>query len=116
MSYSGSCQCGAVSFTVDATLPTEAMSCNCSHCRRKGFLLSAVPAEKFRLDTGATTQTEYRFNSKKIAHKFCSTCGCQAFAEGIDKDGKETRMINLRCVPEADLDALKIIQYDGASH
>jgi hypothetical protein len=116
MSFDGSCKCGVVSFTVDAALPTEAISCNCSHCRRKGFLLAAVPADKFTLASGADAQIEYRFNTEKIAHKFCATCGCQAFSEGVDKDGKDTRMVNLRCVPEADLGALKIIEYDGAYH
>ena len=44
MPYTGSCHCGAVTFTVAADAPTEAMSCNCSHCSRKGFLLTFVPA------------------------------------------------------------------------
>jgi hypothetical protein len=116
MSYQGSCHCGAVAFTVEGEIPSEVIECNCSHCRRKGFLLTFVPAGQFTLDSGESSLTEYRFNSKKIAHKFCATCGCQAFAEGVGKDGAETRMINLRCVPDADLGALKIKQVDGASH
>ncbi len=46
MSYTGTCHCGAVSFTVNADAPTSAVSCNCSHCRRKGFLLTFVPAAR----------------------------------------------------------------------
>lgn len=116
MAYEGSCHCGAVAFTVEADLPGEAMDCNCSHCRRKGFLLTFVPAEQFRLTKGGDRLTEYRFNTRKIAHRFCSICGCQPFAEGVGKDGAETRMINLRCVPEADLEKLTINKWDGASH
>jgi len=116
MPYHGSCHCGAVTFSVDADMPDKAMSCNCSHCRRKGFLLSFVPAADFTVERGADATTEYRFNSRKIAHKFCTACGCQPFAEGIDKEGKQTRMINLRCVPDCDLDALDIQKVDGASH
>ncbi len=52
MSYEGSCHCGAVAFRVDGDVPTEALSCNCSHCRRKGFLLSFVPVDTFSLVTG----------------------------------------------------------------
>jgi hypothetical protein len=116
MSYEGSCHCGAVAFTVEGDVPAEAIECNCSHCRRKGFLLAFVPAARFSLTRGSDGVTEYRFNKHRITHRFCATCGCQAFAEGLDKDGGETRMINLRCVPQADLAALEIKQVDGASY
>ena len=119
MSYSGSCHCGAITFTVDADLPGEAISCNCSHCRRKGLLLTFVPRAALTIDTGGDTGgeglAEYRFNTRKIAHMFCPACGCEPFAHGTAPDGKETASINLRCVPAADLDALRIKPFDGAS-
>jgi hypothetical protein len=114
MAYTGSCHCGAITFTVDADLPDTAMSCNCSHCRRKGFMLTFVPAEKFSLASGADDLTTYTFNQHKLLHRFCETCGVQPFAEGESK-GVATRAVNLRCVPEADLDALTIQAVDGAS-
>lgn len=52
MSFQGSCHCGAVTFSVDAELPTEALSCNCSICRRKGLLLSFFPISAFTLNSG----------------------------------------------------------------
>jgi hypothetical protein len=116
MSYSGSCHCGAVAFTVDADIPDKAISCNCSHCHRKGFILTAVPGDKMRIDSGADTLTHYHFNTGKIDHGFCATCGCQPFSSGKGRDGKASYMINLRCVPDADLDAITIEQYDGKSH
>lgn len=115
MSYSGSCHCGAVTFSVDGDVPEAANSCNCSHCRRKGFLLTFVPRATFRIESGADKLTEYRFNTHKIAHQFCATCGCQAFGVGVGPGGQEMAAINLRCVPDADLDALKIEKVDGAS-
>jgi len=115
MSYQGSCHCGAVTFTVEGDIPGEAMSCNCSHCRRKGFLLTFVPADKFTLDSGEDTLATYTFNTHKLQHCFCKFCGVQGFAEGKGKDGSDTRAINLRAVPDADLDAIKIQQVDGAS-
>ncbi|MGE4430803.1 MAG: GFA family protein [Sphingobium sp.] len=115
MSFEGSCHCGAVRFTVDAPLPASAISCNCSHCRRKGFLLSFFPAEQFRLTGGEDHLRSYQFNTHNIDHQFCTTCGTEAFAAGKGQDGVETRAINLRCVPGADLDALEIQKVDGAS-
>lgn len=116
MTYSGSCHCGAVSFTVEGDIPASAISCNCSHCRRKGLLLTFVPASRFTLDHGESSLTNYLFNQHRITHRFCAICGCQPFAEGEDKDGKATRAINLRCVPEANLDDLDLQKFDGASY
>ena len=58
MAYSGSCHCGAVTFEVDGDIPANAVSCNCSHCRRKGFLWSFLPAKLFKLTSGQDKLTE----------------------------------------------------------
>jgi len=113
MAYSGSCHCGAVTFTVDADPPSEAMSCNCSHCGRKGFILTFVPVDQFRLDSGADQLTDYLFYKHAITHQFCKTCGTEAFALGKSPQG-EMRAINLRCVPAIDIEALTIQKVDGA--
>jgi hypothetical protein len=115
MSYEGSCHCGAVTFTVEGDVPGEAIDCNCSHCRRIGALWTFVPAGQFSLNQGDGALTTYTFNTHKLKHRFCTTCGVQGFAEGQDKDGNETRAINLRAVPAADLDTLKRTKHDGAS-
>lgn len=116
MTYQGSCHCGAVEFTVQGEVPTSALNCNCSHCRRKGLLLAFVPADKFTLDNGEDLLTTYLFNQHKITRRFRGTCGSQPFAEGKGPDGAETRAVNLRCVPEADLDAMELQKFDGAAY
>ena len=114
MSYQGSCHCGRVTFEVEGDTPGEAMSCNCSHCRRKGFLLAFVPASSFSLTGGTDSLETYTFNTHRLRHRFCRTCGVQPFAEGSSADGTETRAVNLRCVPSVDLDALSITPVNGA--
>jgi len=114
MAYCGSCHCGAVTFTVDADPPSEAMSCNCSHCGRKGFVLTFVPVDQFSLDSGDEQLTDYLFYKHAITHQFCKTCGTEAFALGKSPQG-DMRAINLRCVPSIDIDALTIQKVDGAS-
>ncbi len=115
MPYSGSCHCGAVAFTVAAEPPAEAISCNCSHCRRKGLLLSFVAEAAFTLERGKDALRSYWFNKHEIEHLFCNTCGTQAFARGQMPDGSAVRAINLRCVPAIDLETLSIKQVDGAA-
>ncbi len=114
MSYSGSCHCGEVTFTVNAEPPKEAMSCNCSHCRRKGFLLTFVPAAQLSIDSGADRLTDYLFHKHAIIHQFCDRCGSQPFALGRSPDG-DMRAVNLRCVPSIEIDALEVQKIDGAS-
>lgn len=115
MSFEGGCHCGKVAFTVDADLPSKALSCNCSICRQKGLLLGFFPADKFGLTRGEDALTTYGFNTHKIAHRFCKTCGSQPFASGKNPDGSEMRAVNLRCVPSANLESLELQHYDGAS-
>jgi hypothetical protein len=114
MSITGSCHCGTVTFTVDAEPPTRAMSCNCSICRRKALLFAFFPAGQVSV-TGEDGLAAYMFNKHRIAHRFCTTCGVEPFATGAGPDGVEMRAINLRCVPDLDLDALEIQRVDGAS-
>ncbi|MET0239438.1 MAG: GFA family protein [Sphingobium sp.] len=115
MAFKGGCHCGAVTFSVDADLPTQGMSCNCSHCGAKGFLLAFFPASRFTLEQGADALSTYRFNTHRLAHRFCTTCGVQPFAEGQGPDGSDMRAVNLRAVEGLDIGALSTTQYDGAS-
>jgi hypothetical protein len=114
MPFTGGCHCGAVTFTVAADLPTTAMSCNCSLCRRKGMLLAFFPAGQFSA-TGEASLTTYQFNRHTIEHRFCAVCGVQPFAFGKNPDGSDARAINLRCVTDLDLDTIEIKKFDGAS-
>ncbi|GAA4337441.1 GFA family protein [Pigmentiphaga soli] len=115
MPFEGSCHCGAVTFRVDADAPAQAITCNCSHCRRKGTVLAFFPADRFELTAGEDALRTYTFNTHRIEHRFCSVCGTQPFAFGSMPDGSPVRAVNLRCVPAIDLDALEIKRFDGAS-
>ena len=48
MQYRGSCHCGKVAYEVEGEI-SEAFSCNCSLCSRRGGLLWFAPREKFTL-------------------------------------------------------------------
>ena len=110
----GGCHCGAVRFTV-ATDMAMVIECNCSHCAKKGFILTFAPAEQFTLEQGEDSLTDYRFNTHKLRHRFCRVCGVQSFAEGAGKDGPPTRAVNLRCVDGLDVKTLNPTAWDGAS-
>jgi len=115
MKHKGSCHCQAVTWEAEADI-SEAMECNCSHCSRKGLLLAFIPADKFELKSGEDNLQEYRFNKKHIAHLFCKTCGVQSFSRGKDQEGNETIALNVRCIPDVDIESLKINKFDGKNY
>jgi hypothetical protein len=115
MAFTGSCHCGAIAYTADEELPTKGMECNCSICRRKGYLHHFMAPEQFKLTGSRDNLKVYTFRSHNIRHQFCSTCGCAPFAEGNTPDGKAMVTLNLRCADGLDVHSLQIIQYDGAS-
>ena len=112
--YIGGCHCQAVRYEVEADLE-KTFTCNCSHCEIKGFILAFVPVKSFTLLSGEEMLTEYRFNTKKIAHLFCKVCGVESFARGKDEAGNETVMVNVRCLADVDLSTLLSGTFDGKS-
>ena len=114
MKYRGSCHCGNVAFEVEGTLDS-ALACNCSMCQRKGSLLWFAPKDKFHLLTPEANTREYTFNKHVIKHRFCTTCGIHAYAEGVDPKGNAMAAVNLRCLEDIDLAAIPTTHYDGRS-
>lgn len=115
MTYTGGCHCGKIRFSVDADL-SNVIECNCSYCAKKGLLLAFTPSTAFTLTAGDdSAQTEYRFNTMKIRHLFCTTCGVQAYGRALSPDGVDTVAINMRCVDGVDPASLPRIPFDGRS-
>ena len=114
MKHTGSCHCGRIAFTVEGQID-EVYDCNCSMCRRRGDLLWFGPATALDLSTPREHLGSYKFNRHHIDHHFCPNCGVSPFSEGVDKSGTKTVAVNVRCLPDVDLTALKITAVDGAS-
>lgn len=115
MTIRGSCHCGKVAYSLEAEAPTQAMECNCSICRRKGYRLSFFAPDQFRLETPRDELTVYTFGNHVIQHQFCRTCGCAAFGEGTGPDGRAMVAVNLRCTEGLDLTSVEVTPFDGAS-
>ena len=113
--HQGGCHCGAVRYEVELSLDSV-ISCNCSICSKRGHWLAFAPASHFHLLSGENEAlAEYRFNSHRIGHTFCRTCGIGAFGRGAMPDGTPTVAINVRCLDGIDLDAIQPVAYDGRS-
>ena len=114
-SYSGSCHCGAIAYTVEVDT-AQALKCNCSICTKLGAVWAFAPKGKFKLAKGADKQGDYLFNKKRLHHHFCTTCGIESYAEGTGPDGSPTVGINLRCLEGVDVDQLELQKFDGKSY
>ena len=113
--HQGSCHCGRIAFELEGDV-AEAIDCNCSMCRRRGGLLAFFPREALTLKTPESDLATYRFNTQRLAHHFCPTCGIAPFSEAEDpKTGTRTAAVNVRCLPDVDLASLTIKHVDGAS-
>jgi len=111
--YSGQCHCGAIRFEVSADLEVEkVLDCNCSICRRKGFLHLIVAPEDFELITGLSHIREYRFNTMQAVHKFCEVCGVHPFYSPRSHPGMVD--INLNCLDGVTREDVEIEFFDGS--
>lgn len=110
-SYQGGCHCGAVRFEVTSNL-VPLMSCNCSICAKRAWILTFVPPQQFKLISGESSLTDYQFGKKNIHHLFCSTCGVASFGRGTGPQGPMVS-INVRCLDQVDVGALTVTPYDG---
>ena len=106
--YVISCHCGAIRVEVDAELE-NLVECNCSTCRRSGFLHWKVPNKAVRLLTEKRKLSTYIWRSID-GHHFCPTCGTAMFRTGYPGDRVS---INARCLEGVDVFTLKIRRYDG---
>lgn len=108
--YEGGCHCGAIRFQVVIT-EFKAIECNCSICRKKGFIHLIVPPENFTLLKGSDFLTFYTFNTRTAKHSFCSVCGIHPFYQ--PRSHPDQIDVNLRALDEDLLERFEIKHFDG---
>lgn len=108
--YTGSCHCGAVTFSVSVPDRVEVERCNCSICRRGGYLHLIVPRSRFTLHTGENELSCYQFNSGIARHYFCRTCGIKPYY--IPRSNPDGVDVNLNCLDELPAE-VEIVEFDG---
>lgn len=84
--HAGSCQCRAVTFTVQGDLPPP-NACHCSICRKQsGHYFASTEVKKANLTiTGAEYVTWFQ-SSPKVRRGFCARCGSSLFWDPPHRD------------------------------
>ena len=86
-SYSGSCNCGGVTYTVEGRL-REVVACHCGQCRKQsGLYFAATDAKDSDLTINDSGTLKWYAASDTAKRGFCSECGCGLFwkANGSDQ-------------------------------
>ncbi len=83
------CHCGRNAFAVDGELPETLTRCTCSFCSKRGLLHAYYRPDQLKV-TEATCDAIYRWQTKQVAHHFCSACGCSLYSDSpaFEPDGK----------------------------
>lgn len=116
--FEGGCHCKRVRFRVRLAEEhaLEAIDCNCSICRMKGFLHLIVTKEEFELLSGEDALLTYTFNTGVAKHTFCGVCGIHAFyTPRSHPDGFDVNVHCLDATGGRDVAGLfRVVPFDGA--
>lgn len=108
----GGCHCGAVRYRVTVR-SRRAVECNCSICRKKGFLHLIVPEQDFELLRGADALTTYTFGTHTAKHYFCRHCGVHSFYR--PRSHPDHVDVNIHCLDGVSPSDFDHIAFDGAN-
>ena len=71
------CHCGKIE--AEVKVPEggfeKIMRCNCSICKRKGYIIGVIGPDDFKLVKGEEHLKLYQFYTNTAKHYFCSNCG-----------------------------------------
>jgi hypothetical protein len=108
---SGGCHCGRVRFALTIPDKITVHRCNCSICRKSGYLHLIVSADRFNLSSGADALIEYRFHTGVARHLFCATCGIKSFY--VPRSHPDGYSVNLNCIDLPEEVDVTVAEFDG---
>lgn len=111
ITHRGGCHCGRVRFEVIAPAKIEVSDCNCSICSKAGYLHLVVPAERFKLLSGADALSTYTWNTGTAKHHFCSVCGVKSFY--VPRSHPDGFSVNARCLDAGTVAEMSVRHTNG---
>ena len=110
------CHCGSVEAEVKVPEKFEkVIRCNCSICKRKGFVMSFVGPDDLKIIKGKEFIKLYQFHSNIAKHFFCSNCGIHTHAN--PRSNPNINMINIACLEGVNPFEYKEVNVnDGVNH
>jgi len=100
-----------VRFEVRAPARLVVADCNCSICRKSGYLHLIVEAPQFTLRQGRDALLTYTFNTGTAKHLFCGICGIKSFY--VPRSHPHGFSVNARCIDSATIESMSVVPFDG---
>lgn len=107
----GGCHCGAVRYRIAIPETVVVHQCNCSICKKSGYLHLIVAAQHFELLQGAGHLSDYQFNTGAAHHLFCSTCGIKSYY--VPRSHPDGFSVNFNCVDVPEWLEVSVEPFDG---
>ena len=112
-----SCHCGGIEAEVNVSEKgfEKIMRCNCSICKRKGYIIGVIGPDDFKLLKGEELLTLYQFNTKAAQHYFCKVCGIHT--HNRPRINPKIYGINIACIDYIGVFKFKdVVVNDGRNH
>ena len=92
------CHCGGVE--AEVKVPENGfekiMRCNCSICKRKGYVIGVIGPDDFKHIKGENLLTLYQFKTKTAKHYFCKVCGIHT--HNRPRSNPKIYGVNIACI------------------
>ena len=111
--YTGGCHCGEVRFEVTADL-SKVVTCNCSICQKRGALWSFVPAS-IRVARGRRRSAGLPVRQEDDPSPVLRAVRRRLVFARNGAGRREMIAVNVRCLDDVDVAALKLTPFDGRS-
>ena len=111
------CHCGNVEAEVN--IPENGiekiMRCNCSICKKKGYVIGVLGENDFKLTKGEDSLKLYQFYTNTAKHYFCTNCGIHT--HNRPRINPKIYGINVACIDDIDIFKFKDVAVnDGLNH
>ena len=111
------CHCGNVEAEVN--IPENGiekiMRCNCSICKKKGYVIGVLGENDFKLVKGEDSLKLYQFYTNTAKHYFCTNCGIHT--HNRPRINPKIYGINVACIDDIDVFKFKDVAVnDGRNH
>jgi hypothetical protein len=108
------CHCGDVAITLPRP-PEEITHCNCSLCRKTGFLGSYYRPDEVMVSGEVDPYVRTDLDEACLTNWRCRRCGCVTHWTGLGAYADGRMGVNARLLDQAVVKGLPVKQVDGAS-
>ena len=105
------CHCGQ--FRLRAPKPEALTRCNCSICRKLGWILAYYEVDEVEFVAGKSRTAGYIQGDRTLTSHHCPTCGCQTHWIGIGEHAHRIG-VNARLFELNDIEGVTVRFLDGA--